>query len=341
MTGAACSRTGCAKAIAVLLLLASRPPGPEPVHGQDAATYSPAESAVSPAGVLGPWILDEELSEDPVLEAAQAAREGGWTSSIRQEEAGRFTDRRESILIGVEDDSVLLLDGRGDTRAFPLGGAWRSFAPGIQHRAIGRDDTLSIETIANDWLGVDTFVREQEQLLRATHLRSRRLDNVGLRFRTVYERPATGSTSDRPASNHPFVDTARGFARPATILIVPPERGYRQLLSGRVQEGDFGHGSLAGRTSGETLLREQARRRLRRISRHTGGRHFHVDLVAHDTHWTHRIEGAFRQIEQDLRHQHMLTYYTEQPPDAPTEPEIRVTRRELKLRSAVPLWTTE
>lgn len=696
MTGAARSRTGYGRALAVAALLAApHLPSPKPVYGQDAAVPDPsAESAVSPAGVLGPWVLNEELSEDPVLKAGQAAREGRWTSSILQGEAASFADRRGAILIGVEDDSVLVLNGRGETRAFPLDGAWRSFDPGIQGRALGSNDTLSIETITGEWLGVDTFVREQEQLLRTTDLRSRRLGSVGLRFHTVYERPPT---SDHSASDHPFVDTVRGFARPATILIVPPERGYRQLLSGRVgfqtlvidpavtavkyrldgrppkrirqpryrtyialddppreqtlevlaygaqgqllgtdrlilnridgpatvhiasirgkpekdptavlveatvpppwsahvervefyrneslvaaledfgkttqtrppqaihvealiespqphdfvrvrakladgreledaellKEGDYqaeidvrlvqvqvlvtdregnpvsrltpedfeiregnsrikpeqlhtakdirlllglaidssesmrpawshlrhvvrsfletslaredraflvdvddtvrflqpptadqhqlmahlgqlvpgggtalhdgllfsllqfrresgrralvvvtdgvdvdsrsrwqqapdyaerlgipiyfieldrsakpviGTGSLAGRTSDAALRREQARRRLRRISRHTGGRHFHVDLVAHDTHWTRRIEEAFHQIEEDLRHQHMLTYYTEQPPDAPAEAGIRVIRQGLKLRSAVPLWTLE
>ncbi|MDE3264152.1 MAG: VWA domain-containing protein [Acidobacteriota bacterium] len=684
--------------IAATLLLALQLPSTEPVHGQDTvARYLPAESAVSPAGVLGPWVLNEELSEDPVLEAGQAAREGRWISSILQEEAGSFADRRQAILIRIEDGSVLVLDGRGETRAFPLGAAWRSLDSGVRVRALSSDDTLSIETIANEWLGVDTFVREQDQLVRTTDLRSHRLDNVGLRFRSVYERPAPGSRFDHPASDHPFVDTVGGFARPATILIVPPERGYRQPLSGRVgfqtlvidpsvtavdyrldgrppkrirqpryrthielddppreqtlevlaygedgellgtdklvlnrvagpaaihiasirgepegsapavlvdatvsppwsaqlervefyrseslvttvddfgeatktrppqaihvealiespqpndfvrvrakftdgrdvedakllQEGDYraeidvrlvqiqvlvtdregnpvsrltaedfeiregssrikpeqlhtandirlllglaidssesmrpawshlrhvvrsflgtslspadsaflvdfddtvrllqpptadqhqlrrhlrqlvpgggtalhdgllfsllqfrresgrralvvvtdgvdvdsrsrwqqapdyaerlgipiyfieldrsakpviGTGSLAGRTSSAALLREQARRRLRRISRHTGGRHFHVDLVANDIHWTHRVEGAFGQIEEDLRHHHVLTYYTEQPPDAPAEPEILLTRQGLKLRSAVPLWTTE
>lgn len=684
--------------IAATLLLALQLPSTEPVHGQDTvARYLPAESAVSPAGVLGPWVLNGELSEDPVLEAGQAAREGRWISSILQEEAGSFADRRQAILIRIEDGSVLVLDGRGETRAFPLGAAWRSLDSGVRVRALSSDDTLSIETIANEWLGVDTFVREQDQLVRTTDLRSHRLDNVGLRFRSVYERPAPGSRFDHSASDHPFVDTVGGFARPATILIVPPERGYRQPLSGRVgfqtlvidpsvtavdyrldgrppkrirqpryrthielddppreqtlevlaygedgellgidklvlnrvagpatihiasihgepeehasavrvgatvsppwsaqlervefyrseslvttvddfgeatktrppqaihvealienpqpndfvrvrakftdgrdvedakllQEGDYraeidvrlvqiqvlvtdregnpvsrltaedfeiregssrikpeqlhtandirlllglaidssesmrpawshlrhvvrsflgtslspadsaflvdfddtvrllrpptadqhqlmthlgqlfpgggtalhdgllfsllqfrresgrralvvvtdgvdvdsrsrwqqapdyaerlgipiyfieldrsakpviGTGSLAGRTSSAALLREQARRRLRRISRHTGGRHFHVDLVANDIHWTHRVEGAFSQIEEDLRHHHVLTYYTEQPSGAPAEPEILLIRQGLKLRSAVPLWTTE
>lgn len=137
-------------------------------------------------------------------------------------------------MLGIEDDSLLILDGQGETLAFPLDGPWQSLDPQHQGRALRSGDTLSIETVAKEWLGVDTFVRDQDQLVRTTHLLSRRLGNVGLRLRTVYERPAVGSTSDQPASEHPFVDTVGGFPRPATILIVPPERGYRELLSGRV-----------------------------------------------------------------------------------------------------------
>ena len=57
--------------------------------------------------------------------------------------------------------------------------------------------------------------------------------------------------------------------------------------------------------------------------------------------WTERIEQVFDQIEDDLRHQHVLTYYTDQPRGAPLEPEIRLTRRDLKLRSAVPVEAIE
>jgi len=698
VTDAARLRTVRGRALSVVVLL-SAPllSGPGSVRGQD-ATDLPARPSTSLDGVLGRWVLNADFSEDPAVRFAQAAREGRWNSSTLQEQTDRFSSRFGTILIGVEDDSLLVLDGQGETRALPLDSAWRSLDSQSQSRVLASGNTLSIETVAKDWVGVDTFVRERDQLVRTTHLRSRRLGNVGLEFRTVYERPAMGSTSaERSASEHPFIDRAGGFARPATILIVPPEHSYRQLLSGRVgfrtlvidpavtaveyrldgrpptrirqpryqthielddppreqtlevlaygaegellgtdrlilnridgpaaihiasirgepgegaaavlvgatvpppwsarlervefyrsnslatavedfgeatqtrppraihvealienpqpndfvrvkaklddgreiedaeliQDGDYtaeidvrlvqvqvlvtdregnpvsrltpedfeiregggrieperlhtandirlllglaidssesmrpawshlrhvarsflasslapedsaflvdfddavrllqpptadkrrlrthlgqlvpgggtalhdgllfsllqfrrepgrralvvvtdgvdtdsrsrwqqapdfaerlgipiyfieldrsakpviGNGSLAGRTSGATLLREQARRRLKRISRHTGGRHFHVDLVAHDTHWTHRIEGAFHQIEQDLRHQHVLTYYTEQPPHAPAEPEIHMTRQGLKLRSAVPLWAIE
>lgn len=223
-------RAGCWRTIAtVVLVLALRLPGPEPAHGQELATGPPAKSVTFPTGVLGPWILNAELSEDPVLRAQQAAREGQWISSTLQEQAKNVADRRASILVEIEDDSLLVLDGQGETLTFPVDGAWQALDDQNQGRALGSGDTLSIETVAKGWLGVDTFVREQDQLVRSTDLRSRALAYVRVRFRTVYDRPAVDSESE-----HPFVDTVSGLARPATILIVPPERGYRQLQSGRV-----------------------------------------------------------------------------------------------------------
>ena len=56
---------------------------------------------------------------------------------------------------------------------------------------------------------------------------------------------------------------------------------------------------------------------------------------------TERIKQVFDQIEEDLRHQHVLTYYSSQPRGAPIRPEVRVRRPGLKLRSAVPLEAIE
>ena len=85
----------------------------------------------------------------------------------------------------------------------------------------------------------------------------------------------------------------------------------------------------------------RARKRLIEISEETGGRLFHIPLDVGTTTWTDRIEQVFGLIEADLRHQHVLTYYSDDPPGTPIEPEIRVTRRGLKLRSAVALQGIE
>ncbi|MXX76897.1 MAG: VWA domain-containing protein [Holophagales bacterium] len=87
---------------------------------------------------------------------------------------------------------------------------------------------------------------------------------------------------------------------------------------------------------GVAVLRRN-RERLQRIAEETGGRLFHLELQGDTRWWAEPIEQVFGQIEEDLQHQHVLTYYTDQPRGAPVEPEIRVTRRGLTLRSAVPL----
>ncbi len=91
--------------------------------------------------------------------------------------------------------------------------------------------------------------------------------------------------------------------------------------------------SRAG-NSGAAAIRRN-RERLQGIAEETGGRLFHLELHGDTRWWAEPIEQVFEQIEEDLRHQHVLTYYTDQPRGAPVEPEIRVTRRGLKLRSAV------
>ena len=90
-------------------------------------------------------------------------------------------------------------------------------------------------------------------------------------------------------------------------------------------------------------IREQrkVRARLGRISRQTGGRLFTIELYADTSPWSEQLEEVFKQIQDDLRHQHVLTYYSDLPPGTPVEPEIRVTRRGLSLRSAVPLLGIE
>jgi len=96
-----------------------------------------------------------------------------------------------------------------------------------------------------------------------------------------------------------------------------------------------------GRTLTSRSTHSQARKRIRRISEETGGRHFAIDPLVDDPPWTERIKQVFDQIEEDLRHQHVLTYYSSQPRGAPIRPEVRVIRPGLKLRSAVPLEAIE
>lgn len=80
-----------------------------------------------------------------------------------------------------------------------------------------------------------------------------------------------------------------------------------------------------------------ARSRLRRISRHTGGRLFTIELSPYTAAWTPQIQAAFDQIGEDLRHQHVLTWYSDASSESASAPKVRIKRRSFKLRSAVPL----
>ena len=101
------------------------------------------------------------------------------------------------------------------------------------------------------------------------------------------------------------------------------------------RSGGFGgNGNRVLRTTPE---QRKARRRLQRISRQTGGRLFTIGLFTSTSPWTEQLKQVFDQIRNDLRRQYVLTYYSDQPPGAAIVPEVRVTRRGLTLRSAVPL----
>jgi len=91
--------------------------------------------------------------------------------------------------------------------------------------------------------------------------------------------------------------------------------------------------------SATSRLREhrRARQHLLRISEQTGGRLFTIELFTGSAPWTGQLKQVFDQIQDDLRRQYVLTYYSSQPPGVAILPEVRVTRRGLTLRSAVPL----
>ena len=80
---------------------------------------------------------------------------------------------------------------------------------------------------------------------------------------------------------------------------------------------------------------------VRKLTRRTGGRLFriHPDLPPSDL--AAGMERVFDRIDADLRHQHVLTYYSNLPPGEGTEPEVRSTRRGVTLKSVLPLYGPE
>ncbi|HVS66892.1 MAG TPA: VWA domain-containing protein [Thermoanaerobaculia bacterium] len=73
-----------------------------------------------------------------------------------------------------------------------------------------------------------------------------------------------------------------------------------------------------------------ARNNLRLITDPTGGRLFQVGNVE-------QVHNAFAQIQDELRHQYVLTYYSERTPEQGPAPEVDVERKGVKVKTAIPL----
>ena len=78
-------------------------------------------------------------------------------------------------------------------------------------------------------------------------------------------------------------------------------------------------------------------RLIKRLSRQTGGRLFRVHPGQSRAALARDMQEVFDRINEDLRHQHVLTYYSEHPPGAGVEPEVRTTRKGLTVKSVLPL----
>ncbi len=76
------------------------------------------------------------------------------------------------------------------------------------------------------------------------------------------------------------------------------------------------------------------RNNMRLITGPTGGRLFQIESID-------QLARVFDHIEEELRRQVVLTYYSERPFGAFVAPEVRVTRKGLKVRSALPLDAIE
>ena len=85
----------------------------------------------------------------------------------------------------------------------------------------------------------------------------------------------------------------------------------------------------------------QDRLRMRRLSQRSGGRLFQIDLDLPAPQFTDAVHEVFERIEEDLRHQYVLTYYSDRPLGAAIEPEVRTTRTNLEVRSVLPLYASD
>lgn len=225
MSAAALRRAGVIGApVPAALALAVCLTAPNPAAGQtgtDQSRPDHTEAGVSFSALLGPWIRDDQHSEDPVQIVASMGAASKATARILGELARAFAERDDTVMIRVLDNAVVLADGRGATSAFPLDGRQHPLGPGVDGRVLEADETLAIETAASDWRRIDTFFLENDQLVRMTDLEGRA--PPGVTVRTVYGRPKTALASDLLEADQP------------AIRIVPPERRYGELLSGTVE----------------------------------------------------------------------------------------------------------
>lgn len=182
-----------------------------------------------------------------------------------REMARELAERLDVLLIRIDDPQLLIRNAKREDRILYLDG--RDIADGFGGRSRARfvGDSLEVETSSQGRQRIETFYLEGNQLVLVTDLQGGRF--ADLSFRTVYERsgdaPAVAvavpasATRARDAAALPDEDgfnradflppveggrdsrrperaDAERSARPATIRILPPERGYRELLTGRV-----------------------------------------------------------------------------------------------------------
>ena len=76
---------------------------------------------------------------------------------------------------------------------------------------------------------------------------------------------------------------------------------------------------------------------MRQLARRSGGRLFRIDLELSPQDFAARAYEVFDRVREDLRSQHVLTYYSDRPIGAAIEPEVRTIRTDLQVRSALPL----
>lgn len=172
--------------------------------------------------LLGPWIRNDSYSEHPVRKLDALSLDSEDDLSRMRLVAQAIAESNATLMIRILENDVVLLDSRGGTLALPYNGRQRRLGGGLKGRVLEAADALTIEMIASDGRQVDTFFREREWLVRWTDVEPRGLPPF--QVDTVYERPGPPPDPDSlPAEP------------PAAIRIVPPERGYGELLSGRVE----------------------------------------------------------------------------------------------------------
>ena len=228
-----------------------RSPGAAPGNGRTSGFGRGGQGGLAPGrGGFGPG-----------RQQAGGAQDG---PAGMREMARQLAERLDVLLIRIDDPQVLVRNAKREDRILFLDG--RDVADGFGGRSRARivGESLEIETSSQGRQRIETFYLEEEHLVLVTDVQGGRF--ADLSFRTVFERsgdapavaaPASPATArDAAADTGPDAFDKADFlppvregstrrrsdradagrsARPATIRILPPERGYRELLTGRIQ----------------------------------------------------------------------------------------------------------
>ncbi len=192
---------------------------------QDGST---TETDAGLAHLLGRWNRNDSLSEDAVLKNESMWRSRKVIPHMMVELATSAADRLSAVEIRADGAQLLLRNSRNEETAFNLDGRLHTDPAGNQSQMLLADGTFRTELFVAGWLVVETFYRSGDQLLRMTDIQNARYPS--LRVRTVYE-----YDGGEPPPGFPAGDGVHRHDRQAVIRIVPPERRYRELLSGRVE----------------------------------------------------------------------------------------------------------
>ena len=190
------------------------------VHVAGAQQYGEARyDDVSLTPLLGPWIRNDQLSEDPVLKTGEMWQGKNDSARLLRKLAGDAADEFDTVLIRVIDGSMMLQDGRGSFLTYPLDlGEYHRPRGNVRSRLLRLEDPPAIRTATPEWRRVETLHRVGEQLVRVAEFHGSGPGKV--EFRTVYDRPGSAGIG--------YV------AKPATIRIVLPQR-HGELLGGKVR----------------------------------------------------------------------------------------------------------
>ena len=190
------------------------------VHVAVAQQYGEATyDHVSLTPLLGPWIRNDQLSEDPIAKTGEKWPGNNAPAQLLRELARDAADEFDTVLIRVIDGSIMLQDGRGSFLTYPLDlGEYHRPRGNVRSRLLRLEDPPTIRTVTSGWRRLETLQRNGEQLVRVAEFHGSGPGKV--EFRTVYDRPGS--------------DGVGYVAKPATVRIVPPQR-VGELLGGKIK----------------------------------------------------------------------------------------------------------